>query len=57
MTMHDTLLDPGDPLGIVVVVAGAIATAWTFVLAFRLTIRPGEHEPDHPKRTILREDR
>jgi len=57
--MHDhyVLFDPGDPIGIAVVVLGALLTAAAFVLAFRWTLWPGEREADHPKRVILREDR
>jgi hypothetical protein len=55
--MHHPMLDLGDPLGVLVVALGAIATAATFVLAFRMTVRPGEDDPEHPKRSILREDR
>ncbi len=57
MTMHHGLVDPSDPLGMFVVLAGAAGTLWAFVLAFRLTLWPGETEPDHPKHLILREDR
>lgn len=57
MPEHHVLLDPFDPLGIAVVAAGTIGTIFTFVLAFRMTIWPGETDPDHPKHTILREDR
>jgi hypothetical protein len=58
MTMHHAhALDPSDPLGIVVVVVGAIGTALTFVLAFRWTFWPGETDPKHPKYVILRDDR
>jgi hypothetical protein len=54
---HMTLFDPSDPFGIAIVVVGTIATVWTFVLAARMTIVPGEHEFDHPKHVVLREDR
>jgi hypothetical protein len=57
MIEHHVLWDPNDPLGIVVIVAATIVTAASFVLAFRMLIDPGEEEPDHPKRVILREDR
>ncbi|MDB5029199.1 MAG: hypothetical protein JWO66_2888 [Candidatus Eremiobacteraeota bacterium] len=57
MHEHHVLLDLSDPLGVLVVVAGSIATLVTFVLAFRMSVRPGEEAEDHPKRTILREDR
>ena len=57
MNMHHAMIDPGDPLGVAVVIVGAIGTLWTFVLAFRMSIWPGETEPDHPKNVIFREDR
>jgi hypothetical protein len=57
MTMHHSLIDPSDPLGLLVVALGTIATAIAFVLAFRMTFWPGENEPDHAKRSILEEDR
>jgi hypothetical protein len=47
----------GDPLGTIVVIAGTIATALAFVLAFRATVWPGETAADHPKRLILEDDR
>ena len=52
-----TLFDGADPIGIAIVVVGAIATVWTFYLAVRMTIVPGEEQLDHPKLAILREDR
>ena len=57
MHEHHVFFDSSDPIGMAVVVLGAIATAASFVLAFRWTVWPGEREPDHPKRAILREDR
>lgn len=47
----------GDVLGTIVVIAGTIATLWTFVLAFRATLWPGERSADHPKNLILKRDR
>lgn len=44
-------------LGLVVVVVGAIATAFTIVASIYWCIRPGETDPNHPKRSILRSDR
>ncbi|MGH7737190.1 MAG: hypothetical protein ACREMP_04910 [Candidatus Tyrphobacter sp.] len=44
-------------LGWIVISVGAAATVFTIVAAFRFGVRPGEAEPDHPKRAILREDR
>ncbi|MGH7709502.1 MAG: hypothetical protein ACREM6_16545 [Vulcanimicrobiaceae bacterium] len=46
-----------DPLGIVVVAVGAIATALTFAIAIRAFVAPGETRSDHPKLLVLREDR
>jgi hypothetical protein len=57
--MNDNMGPPGggDVLGTIVVIVGAILTLYTFVVAARTTIRPGETDPDHPKRLILDEDR
>jgi hypothetical protein len=56
--MHEHgLLNYGDALGMAIVALGALGTAFTFVLAFRLTVWPGETQTDHPKHVILREDR
>jgi hypothetical protein len=57
MPEHHVLMNPADPFGTIVVVLGALGTALAFGLAFRLTVWPGETEPDHPKHVILREDR
>jgi predicted signal transduction protein with EAL and GGDEF domain len=46
-----------DALGWIVVGLGAVATLGTIVAAFYWTIRPGERDPLHPKRMILRDDR
>jgi hypothetical protein len=54
---HMTLFNGADPLGVACVIVGAIATVWTFYLAIRMTIAPGEEQLDHPKYAILREDR
>lgn len=54
---HMTLFDGADLFGIAIVIAGTIATVWTFYLAIRMTIVPGEEQLDHPKYAILREDR
>lgn len=43
--------------GLVVIVAGTIATLWTIVMSIYWCVRPGETAPDHPKRSILRSDR
>ena len=57
MHEHHALLDGADPLGMLVVILGAAGTLLAFVLAFRMSVWPGEHEPEHPKHAILREDR
>jgi hypothetical protein len=44
-------------LGTLVVIAGAIATVYAFVIAVRTTLRPGEVEATHPKQLILKDDR
>jgi hypothetical protein len=54
---HTTLFDGADPLGIAIVIVGTILMVWTFYLAIRMTIVPGEEQLDHPKHAILREDR
>jgi hypothetical protein len=54
---HHALLDPSDPLGVAVVLLGTLGTVFAFVLAFRMTVWPGETDPNHPKHAILREDR
>jgi hypothetical protein len=47
----------GDLLGTIIVIAGAIVTLYTFVVAARTTFRPGETEDTHPKLLILKDDR
>jgi hypothetical protein len=47
----------GDVFGTIVVIAGVIATLYTFVLAARATFRPGETESAHPKLLIFEDDR
>jgi hypothetical protein len=44
-------------IGWLIVATGTLATLWTIAAALYFTIRPGETEPDHPKRLILRNDR
>ncbi len=44
-------------IGWTIVAAGTIATLWTIAAAIYWTVNPGETEPDHPKRMILRDDR
>ncbi len=44
-------------VGWIVVVAGTIITALTIAVAAYWIVRPGEHDPRHPKYLILRRDR
>ncbi|HKU80855.1 MAG TPA: hypothetical protein VJP76_01700, partial [Candidatus Tumulicola sp.] len=44
-------------LGWSVIVLGTVATIGTIVASLYWTIRPGEHDPSHPKYRILRSDR
>lgn len=46
-----------DPIGIAIVIVGAIATAFVFALAIRWSMHPGEDDPAHIKRLVLRDDR
>jgi NADH:ubiquinone oxidoreductase subunit 6 (subunit J) len=57
--MNDGMGPPagGDIVGTVVVIAGAILTLYTFVVAVRTTFRPGETESAHPKLLIFKDDR
>ena len=57
--MNDMAMHPvhNDVLGWLVVVIGTIATLWTIGAALYWTFRPGEYEPNHPKRMILKDDR
>lgn len=57
MTMHPAMFDPSDAVGTAIVIAGAVATALSFVLAVRYTAWPREDDPNHPKHVILSEDR
>ena len=57
MHQHQPLLVTSDPLGMLIVIAGTIATAVAFGLAIRATLWPGETDPSHPKYIIFREDR
>ncbi len=41
-------------IGSIIVVVGTIATLWAFAAAAYWTVRPGETNPEHPKRMILR---
>ncbi|HLI95130.1 MAG TPA: hypothetical protein VKT72_03465 [Candidatus Baltobacteraceae bacterium] len=44
-------------IGWIIVIVGTAATLWTICAAIYWILRPGETEPDHPKRIILRDDR
>jgi len=46
-----------DVFGTVVVVVGAIATLLTIAAATYWTVYPGETDPGHPKRLVLKDDR
>lgn len=46
-----------DVFGWVVIVIGTIVTAATIVASIYWLIRPGETDPLHPKRLIMRNDR
>jgi hypothetical protein len=46
-----------DVLGWIVVIVGAIVTTGVIAASVYWLIRPGETDPDHPKRLILRNDR
>ena len=47
----------GDPVGMAIVVLGAVFTVWAIVFAVRASIAPGERDPNHPKFLIFKEDR
>lgn len=44
-------------LGWLVVIVGAVATIFAIASTIYWFLRPGETEPDHPKRIVLRSDR
>jgi hypothetical protein len=46
-----------EPLGWIVIVVGAIVTSGVIFAAVYWTVRPGETDPNHPKRMIFRNDR
>jgi hypothetical protein len=52
-----TLWNSADPVGIAIVVAGAIVTLWAYIFTGRCLQSPGESNLDHPKYSILRDDR
>lgn len=45
-----------SPLEYVAVAVAAVITAYALVRTVQATIRPGESEPDHIKRTVLDEE-
>jgi hypothetical protein len=49
--------NPADPFGIAIVIAGAIVTLWVYYFTGRCFESPGESNLDHPKYSILRDDR
>jgi hypothetical protein len=53
--MHQHLTGPLWAGIAVLAITGAI-TVVCFVALFRMLLRPGEDDPRHPKRQILRED-
>jgi hypothetical protein len=55
--MHAGPPPGGDPLGTIVVMIGALATLYAFVVAVRTTLRPGEEGATHPKRLIFKDGR
>jgi hypothetical protein len=44
-------------LGWLAVAIGTAATLWTIAAAIYWILRPGELDPQHPKRIVLRNDR
>ncbi len=56
MEQHE-IWNAADPFGIAIVVAGAIVTVWAYVFTARCLESPGETDPNHPKYSILAEDR
>lgn len=46
-----------DILGWIAIAIGSLATLWTICAAVYWTVRPGETDPDHPKRLIFKDDR
>ena len=44
-------------IGGVIVVAGAAVTLWCIAAALYWIVHPGETDPAHPKRLILKDDR
>lgn len=54
--MHDHLAGPFWGNVVIIALAGAV-TLGCIVAMLRMLIRPGEHDPEHPKHRILRKDR
>jgi hypothetical protein len=54
--MHDHMMGPFWGNVVVVAIGGAI-TIGCIAAMFRMLFHPGENDPDHVKRRILREDR
>ena len=50
---HGAHTQPRSPLEYIVVAIAALITAYVLVKAVQMTFRPGEHEHDHIKRSIL----
>jgi hypothetical protein len=48
---------PHDIVGWTIVAGGAVVTLWAIGFAVWATLRPGEEDPRHPKRLILKDDR
>jgi len=48
--------EPRSFVEYIIVGIAAVIMAWTLVKATQWTIRPGEHNADHIKRTILDDD-
>jgi len=46
-----------DILGWIIVIIGTIATIYTIVVSIYWIVRPGETDPNHPKRIIMKDDR
>ncbi len=44
-------------IGVLIVAGGTAAALWTIAAALYWLIKPGEDDPQHPKRLILRDDR
>lgn len=51
------LQGPIEPFTWAVLVVTGLFVAWTIVRAVLYTVRPGEDEPDHIKRSVLTEPR